>query len=194
MIELDNTIFSEDIFDKQFVCNLDACKGACCVEGDGGAPVAENEVAILEDIYTKVKPFLRPEGIVAIAQQGTSTTDWDGEKVTPLVNGKECAYVVFDEKGITKCGIEKAYEAGAVDFKKPISCHLYPIRITKYRDFDALNYHKWEICRAACALGESLKVPVFAFLKEPLIRHYGAEWYQELEEIYAAYTAQKGVK
>lgn len=186
MIELGKTIISQDIFEKVFVCNLSACKGACCIEGDGGAPVTQDEIKILEEIYPKVEPYLRPEGIAAIKKQGTSVQDWDGEMVTPLVNGKECAYVIFDEKGITKCGIEKAYEDGVVDFKKPISCHLYPIRVTHYRDFDALNYHKWNICSPACTLGAELKVPVYRFLKDALIRKYGEDWYAEVEQIYSA--------
>jgi hypothetical protein len=186
MIELGKTIISQDIFEKDFVCNLGACKGACCIEGDGGAPVTQEEIKILEEIYPKVEPYLRPEGIAAIKKQGTSVQDWDGEMVTPLVNGKECAYVIFDEKGITKCGIEKAYEDGVVDFKKPISCHLYPIRVTHYRDFDALNYHKWDICSPACTLGAELKVPVYRFLKDALIRKYGEDWYAEVEQVYSA--------
>ncbi len=183
MIELGKTIISQDLLEKDFVCNLSACKGACCVEGDAGAPLEKEEVEILAEIYPKVKPFMRPEGIEAIEKQGTAIKDWDGEMVTPLVNGKECAYVIFDEKGITKCGIEKAYENGVVDFKKPISCHLYPIRITYYRDFDALNYHKWDICSPACTLGAELKVPVYRFLKDALIRKYGEDWYTEIEAI-----------
>ena len=183
MIEHGKTIISQDIFEKDFVCNLSACKGACCVEGDAGAPLEKDEVGILAEIYPKVKPFLRKEGIDAIAKQGTAIKDWDGEMVTPLVNGKECAYVIFDEKGITKCGIEKAYEAGEVDFKKPVSCHLYPVRITAYSRFDALNYHKWEICSPACDLGKELQVPVYKFVKDALVRNYGEEWYAELEEI-----------
>jgi hypothetical protein len=161
------------------------------VEGDSGAPVEEAEAKILEEIFLKVKPFLRPEGIKAIEEQGTSVTDWDGELVTPLVKGKECAYVIFDEKGITKCGIEKAWEAGAVDFQKPVSCHLYPVRITPYRDFDAVNYHKWNICSPACTLGKELEVPVYKFLEAPLIRKYGAEWYGELEGVADALKKQK---
>ncbi len=183
MIELGKTIISQDLLEKDFVCNLSACKGACCVEGDAGAPLENEEVEILAEIYPKVKPFLRPEGIEAIEKQGTAIKDWDGEMVTPLVNGKECAYVIFDEKGITKCGIEKAQEAGEVDFKKPVSCHLYPVRITAYSRFDALNYHKWEICSPACALGKELQVPVYKFLKDALVRKYGEDWYAELEEV-----------
>jgi hypothetical protein len=183
MIEHGKTIISQDLLEKDFVCNLSACKGACCIEGDAGAPLEEEEVQLLKDIYPKVKPFLREEGVKAIEAQGTSVKDWDGEMVTPLVNGKECAYVIFDANGITKCGIEKAHEAGEVDFKKPVSCHLYPIRVTKYSRFDALNYHKWEICSPACTLGKELEVPVYKFVKDALVRKYGEEWYAELEQI-----------
>ena len=135
---------------------------------------------ILEEIFSDIKPFLRPEGIKAIEEQGTYVKDDDGDWVTPLVDGAECAYVVFDEKGITKCGIEKAHEAGATDFQKPISCHLYPIRVDKYKAFTAVNYHKWDICSDACTLGQELNVTVAEFLKEPLIKKFGQEWYDQL--------------
>ena len=139
------------------------------------------ETEILDRIFPQVKPYLRPEGIKALEEQGTWTIDPnDGDFVTPMVNGEECAYVIFDEKGITKCGIEKAYEDGAVDWHKPISCHLYPIRVTEYSTFTALNYHEWEICNPACELGKELKVPVYKFLKTPLIRKYGEQFYETL--------------
>ena len=170
MIQIDDKLISEDIFSEEFVCNLSKCKGICCVEGDAGAPLDKNETEILERIYPKIKSYLRPEGIAAIEEQGTHVTDIDGDLVTPLVNGGECAYVIFDEKGITKCGIEKAYEDGVVDWQKPISCHLYPIRITEYRNFSAINYHEWDVCSDACTLGKELQVPVYKFLKTPLIR------------------------
>ena len=183
MIQIDNKLISEDIFSEEFVCNLSKCKGACCVEGDVGAPLDRDETRILEDIFEKVKPYLRPEGVKAIEQQGTWTADpMDGDFVTPMVDGAECAYVIFDEKGITKCGIEKAYEDGAVDWQKPISCHLYPIRVNEYSTFTALNYHEWPICNDACTLGKELQVPIYKFLKTPLIRKYGEDFYQVLTE------------
>lgn len=142
MFQIGKTIVSDELIEKDFVCNLSACKGACCIDGDAGAPVEEDEVQILEDIYEKVKPFLRPEGIAAIEEQGTSiVSDW-GELETPLINGGACAYVTFTESGVASCGIEDAYNAGVVDFKKPISCHLYPARIKKYSSFSAVNYHR----------------------------------------------------
>lgn len=181
MIQIDDKLISEDIFSEEFVCNLSKCKGACCVEGDVGAPLDKSETEILDRIYEQVKPYLRPEGIAAIEQQGKWEIDpRDNDYVTPMVEDKECAYVIFDEKGITKCGIEKAYEDGAVDWQKPISCHLYPIRVDEYRTFTALNYHKWDICSDACTLGRELQVPIYKFVKTPLIRKYGEEFYQTL--------------
>ncbi len=184
MISIGNALISEDLLEKAFVCDLTKCKGACCVEGDAGAPLEDDEVLKLEEIFEDVKPFLRPEGVKAIEEQGTSVKDpVDNDWVTPLVNGAECAYVIFDEKGVTKCGIEKAWEQGAVDWRKPVSCHLYPIRIDKYETYDAVNYHKWQICSPACDLGAQLKVPVYKFTKDALIRKYGPDWYEELEEV-----------
>lgn len=183
MFQIGKTIVSDELIEKDFVCNLSACKGACCIDGDAGAPVEEDEVQILEDIYEKVKPFLRPEGIASIEEQGTSiVSDW-GELETPLINGGACAYVTFTESGVASCGIEDAYNAGVVDFKKPISCHLYPARIKKYSSFSAVNYHRWDICDAACTLGAELQVPVYKFLKDALTRKFGEEWYTELEKV-----------
>ena len=182
MIQIDDKLISEDLFSEEFVCNLAKCKGICCVEGDAGAPLDEDETKILDEIYPKIKPYLRPEGIQAIEEQGTYTLDFEGDLVTPLVNNAECAYVIFDEKGYTKCAIEKAYEDGVIDWQKPISCHLYPIRITEYSNFSAINYHEWDICSDACTLGKELGVKVYQFLKKPLIRKYGEEVYQTLSE------------
>jgi hypothetical protein len=180
MIDIDNKLLSTDLFKKEFVCNLSACKGACCVEGNAGAPVDPEEAALMEEIYPKVKPYLTRAGIAAIEKQGT-TVEGIGELETPLIGGKECAYTTFDRDGTAKCGIEQAYNDGEVHWKKPISCHLYPIRITKYTDFEALNYDRWNICSPACSLGEELKVPVYKFLKDPLIRKYGPEFYEKVE-------------
>ena len=181
MIQIEDKLISEDLFTEQFVCNLSKCKGACCVEGDVGAPLDKNETLILESIFDKVKPYLRPEGVKALEEQGAWTLDPnDNDYVTPMIEGKECAYVIFDEKGVTKCGIEKANEDGAIDWQKPISCHLYPIRANQYSTFVALNYHEWEICNDDCILGKELQVPVYKFLKTPLIRKYGKEFYTTL--------------
>ena len=183
MFQLDNTIVSEGLIEKEFVCNLSACKGACCVKGEAGAPLEKEETVILEEVYPKIKHLLRQEGIDAIEEQGTWITSDFGELETPLVNHEERVYVVFDEKGVTKCGIEEAFNQKLIDFKKPISCHLYPVRVKKYSSFSAVNYHKWDICDDACELGKSLEVPVYSFVKEALTRKFGEEWYQNLEEV-----------
>jgi hypothetical protein len=187
MFQLGKAIVSEDIIEKDFVCNLQACKGICCIEGEAGAPVTEDEVKILKEIYPHVKPFLRPEGIAAIEQQGTHIKSDLGDLETPLVNGKECAYVTFNDKGIAGCGIEDAYNAGKTTFRKPISCHLYPVRIQDYSEFSAVNYHTWQICDDACTLGKELQVPVYKFLKEALIRKFGENWYLALEKVAQEY-------
>lgn len=181
MILVGQAVISDDIKENFFVCDLEKCKGACCVEGDAGAPLEDEETGVLDEIYPLIKDYLTEEGIEAIERQGTWVRDWDGEKVTPTIgdNGA-CAYALTDERGILKCGIEQAYLDGKIGYKKPISCHLYPIRVTQYDDFDALNYDRWDICSAACVLGSQLGVPVYKFLKEPLIRKYGEDWYAEL--------------
>ncbi len=183
MFQLGKTIVSEDVIKKDFVCNLAACKGECCVAGEAGAPVEEDEVAILKNIYPKVKPFLRKQGIAAIEEQGTHIETDLGELETPLVNGAECAYVTFTDAGVASCGIEDAYNAGEIDFRKPISCHLYPVRIQKYTEFAAVNYHRWPICDDACTLGKELQVPIYKFTKDALVRKFGEAWYQELEDV-----------
>ena len=181
LVEINDKIVSTQIFDKQFVCDLTACKGACCIEGDGGAPVTKEEVQIIEQNLEYIIPYMRPEGIAAIEQNGVVYHDEDFEPATTLVNGKECAFVYFDKSNTAKCAIEKAQRDGKIDFIKPISCHLYPIRTKQFAEYTALNYEKWDICEPACACGEKLDVPVFKFLKEPLIRAFGPEFYQELE-------------
>ncbi len=183
MFQLGKTIVSEEIIENDFVCNLNACKGACCVDGDAGAPLEESETEILVDIYAKVKPFLRPEGISVIEKEGAFVKGEDGEWETPLVKGSECAYVTFDDKNIAKCGIEEAYNEGKINWKKPVSCHLYPVRIREYTKLTAINYHKWQICDPACTLGEELKVPIYKFVKEALIRKFGKTWYEELDQV-----------
>lgn len=183
MFQLGKTIVSEDLIEEDFVCNLNACKGECCIAGEAGAPLEQEETEVLDRIYLEVKPFLRQEGIAAIEEQGTYITTEQKELETPLVKGKECAYVTFTKEGIASCGIEDAYNAGAVDFRKPISCHLYPVRVQQYSQFAAVNYHRWPICDDACSLGKELQVPVYQFTKAALIRKFGEDWYKELREI-----------
>lgn len=183
MFQLGKTIISEEIIQKEFVCNLSSCKGACCVEGEAGAPLEKEETVKLQEIYAKVKPYLRAEGVEAIEEQGAYITTDFGDLETPLVDGAECAYVIFDDNKTALCGIEEAYNKGHIDFKKPISCHLYPVRIQKYSEFSAVNYHRWEICDDACALGKELQVPVYKFVKDALVRKFGEQWYKDLEEV-----------
>lgn len=183
IVEIDDKLISTEIFERKFVCDLTACKGACCVEGDNGAPLTLEEVDILEEIYDAVKPFMREEGIAAVEKTGVFYMDEWNEPATTLVDNQECAFVYFDEKGITKCAIEQAHLAGKVDWKKPISCHLYPIRVSKLTNNVALNYDEWNICKPACACGEQLNVPVYKFLKEPIIRAFGEEFYYDMEKV-----------
>jgi len=181
MLAIGETLVSEELIEKKFVCDLNACKGGCCVKGDYGAPLEDDELPALDRIYKDVEPYLSEDGKKAIANQGKYLLYEQKEWVTPLIKGRECAYTVF-ENGIAKCGIEKAYFDGKTDFRKPVSCHLYPVRINKMKNsLEAVNYDKWSICKPACKLGDSLKVPLYKFLKDSLIRKYGEEWYQELE-------------
>jgi hypothetical protein len=189
MLEIDNCIVSLDIIEKSFLCDLEKCKGACCIHGDSGAPLEDSETTILEEIFPIVKKYMREEGVKAIEKQGTHIIDSDGDKVTPLINGEECAYVIFDGE-IAKCAIEKAWEEKEIDFQKPVSCHLYPIRITKYTKFDALNYHTWDICKCAVKLGKKENLPMYIFLDTPLIRKYGSDWYQQLTVVANEYIKQ----
>jgi hypothetical protein len=182
MIIVGDTLVSEEIFEKKFVCDLQACKGACCVEGESGAPLEEDELSSLEEVYEIVKPYLRPEGIQALEEKDLYEVDSDGDYVTTLVGDHGvCAYAFFDQHGIAKCALEQAYLDGKTNWKKPISCHLYPIRLAQLPDYVAVNYHHWPICQPACECGSKLEVPVYKFLKEPLIRRFGESWYQELE-------------
>ena len=191
LIEVKDKIVSTQIFDKKFVCDLNACKGACCIEGNSGAPLTLDEIDLLEDNIEKIKPFMRPEGIEEVDANGVFYMDEDNEAVTTLVNGGECAFVYFDENNITKCGIEQAYNSGKIDFNKPISCHLYPIREKQFNDFRALTYDVWPICAPACACGDKLDVPVYRFLKGPIIRAYGEDFFEALEEVDKGLKASK---
>lgn len=184
MIIVQDKLVSDDVVEQKFICNLSACKGACCWEGDFGAPLEKDELAILESIQEKVRPFLSPAGIAALEAQGPYVWfEGMNENGTTLIDGGPCAYMTYDALGVAQCGIEMAWKAGAVDFQKPISCHLYPIRVSKYEHFNSevLNYDRWDICSAACSLGEKEQVPVYQFLKTALIRKYGQDFYDELD-------------
>jgi hypothetical protein len=181
LFEIDDKIISTEIFTKKFVCDLNACKGACCVNGDPGAPITFEEIDLLEEDLDQIKPYMREEGIAAVEETGVFYMDIENEPVTTLVNGHECAFVFFDEKGITKCAIEETYNQGKTTFKKPVSCHLYPIRVMNFHEKKALTYNEWDICAPACACGDKLGVPAYKFLKEPIIRAFGEEFYTELD-------------
>lgn len=181
MLQIDDTVVSLDLFDEQFVCDLNSCKGICCIEGDDGAPLEEEEVKIIEELLPVIWDDLTEVSREVIRKQGVSYIDSDGEPVTSIVNGAECVFTYTDENGMCKCAIEKAYREGKTSFYKPISCHLYPVRLQKYNDFLAVNYHRWSVCNCARRLGANLKVPVYKFLKEPLVRRFGVEWYEQVE-------------
>lgn len=183
MIAHGNALLSEDLFEKHFVCHLDKCKGACCVKGDRGAPLELKEVEIIQHILPQVLPLLEQNYQDLITQKGFYETDDDGELVTKCLPTGECCFVIYD-KGIASCGIEKAFLDKKIDFPKPVSCHLYPIRAAKYGEYTVLNYHKWEICSDACILGEELKVPVYEFVDAALRRKMGSEWTDSLKQVY----------
>ncbi|MGD2035061.1 MAG: DUF3109 family protein, partial [Bacteroidales bacterium] len=182
MLQIKDTLISQDIIEQNFCCDLTKCHGACCVKGDAGAPLLEEETDILSGIIEKIKPYLSEGGIKSIERQGTHVIDSENETVTPLIDGKECAYVVF-ENGIARCGIEKAWSDGAVKFRKPVSCHLYPVRIRKYERFIAVNYDQWDICGPARKKGDTVKLPVIEFVKDALIRRFGKDWYLSLKKL-----------
>ncbi|MCH2229468.1 MAG: DUF3109 family protein [Crocinitomicaceae bacterium] len=191
LIEIEDKVVSTQIFERKFVCDLNACKGACCIEGDSGAPLTFEEISILEDDLESIKPYMRPEGVAAVEKTGVFYMDQENDAVTTLINEKECAFVYLDDVGITKCSIEQAYKDGKTEFKKPISCHLYPIRVKEFQDFTALNYSSWDICSPACACGDELNVPVYKFLKEPLIRAFGQVFFDELLTVDSELKNQK---
>jgi hypothetical protein len=194
MFVVQGKLIAEDVVKEAFVCDLHACKGACCWEGDYGAPLEKEELEVLESIQDVLQPYLSDKGKAAIKAQGAYVYEDEAEEyATPLVDNGPCAYMVYDKAGIAKCGIEQAWKDGKIDFKKPISCHLYPIRIrtNDLVEFESLNYDRWEICSAACTLGQQLQMPVYRFLKDALIRKYGESFYEELEALAKSQTGEK---
>ena len=181
MIEIEDTIVSLDIVEDYFLCDLARCKGACCVEGDSGAPLEKEELAKLEAVLPEVWNDLSPKAQEIIKRQGVAYIDTEGDIVTSIVDGKDCVFTCYDAEGTCKCAIEKAYREGRVDFYKPVSCHLYPIRVTQYRDFRAVNYHHWSVCKPAMIIEKKENLRIYKFLKEPLIRKFGESWYQALD-------------
>ncbi len=180
MLQIDDTIISLDVIESQFICDLCKCKGQCCVDGESGAPLEKDENDKINEILPVIWDELSPEAKALIEVQGISYKDYDGELVTSIIKGEECVFTYFDEDGVCKCVIDKAYREGRITVPKPISCHLYPIRLQKYPNFTAVNYHKWSVCKPAVELGEREGVELYKFLKEPLIRKFGEKWYNEL--------------
>ncbi len=193
MIIIEEVLIAEEVVTEQFMCNLQACKGACCWEGDSGAPLEKEELETLKQIHEKVKPFLRPEGREALERQGPYVYFEEAREYgTTLVNNGACAYMTYDGNGVAQCGIEETYNAGLINFKKPLSCHLYPIRIKQnpQSGLAFMEYDRWDICSAACSKGAEEKIPVYRFVKDGLIRKYGEEFYEALEGA-SAYRKEK---
>ena len=192
MLQIQNALVSLDVIEKFFVCNLDKCLGECCIEGDAGAPITEQEYAQLKEILPEVYADLLPAARQRIDEAGVAYVDEEGDLVTQIVEGRNCVFTCYGEGGMCMCAIEKAYREGRIDFYKPISCHLYPLRLTDYPSFTAVNYHSWKICKAAEVLGRAKGVRVYQFLKEPLIRRFGKERYDELALACEAYLEEYG--
>lgn len=182
MIQIQHTVISEDIFEEKFICDLCKCKGQCCVDGESGAPITKEEYTEINEILPEIWDDLSPKAQELINEQGIAYTDYDGELVTSIIKGEECVFTFFDENGVCKCAIDNAYREGRISVQKPISCHLYPIRLKEYVEFTALNYNRWSICEPAVDLGRKNGVPLYRFLKEPLIRKFGEDWYNEVCE------------
>ncbi len=179
MLQIGDKIVGFDILRKKFVCDVEKCKGACCVQGDSGAPLEDDEVDIIKEILPDVKPFMLKEGIEAIENNSHYYIDSDGDKVTMLIDGKACAFAIY-ENGIARCSIEKAWMAGKISFQKPVSCHLYPVRVKKYSKFTAVNYDRWELCKPALKKGAAEDVPLYVFVNDALKRKFGDEFAKEI--------------
>ena len=190
MLEIGNTLISLDLIERFFCCNLDACHGECCIEGEAGAPISKEEYNKLKEILPIVWDDLLPAAKEVINESGVGYIDSDGDLVTSIVDGKNCVFTCYGEGGMCYCAIEKAYREGRTDFYKPISCHLYPVRLPEYPDFTAINYHRWKICKAAEVLGRKEGIRLYQFLKDPLIRRFGKDWYDELVTACEAYLEQ----
>lgn len=186
MIVIDKILISDDVIEEQFVCDLHKCKGGCCEDGDAGAPLAHEELDRIAEVFETVKPLLTKEGLEEINRKGLYRYDKDFGWVTPTVDGKICAYGFRDKKGIILCAFEEAKNRGLTNWKKPVSCHLYPIKIkaSRYNEHTYMNYEPREsLCSPGCALGAQLRMPVYKFLKEALVRTYGEKFYQTLDQI-----------
>lgn len=192
MLQIQNTLVSLDLAERFFCCDLDSCLGECCIEGDAGAPITEEEKKRLEEILPVVWDDLLPAARREIEENGVAYTDEEGDLVTSIVDGRNCVFTTFGEGGMCHCAIEKACRAGKTDFLKPASCHLYPVRLTEYPSFTAVNYHRWKICKCACTLGRKEGVRLYEFMRGPLTERFGAEWYDELKQACEAYLEEYG--
>jgi hypothetical protein len=192
MLQIKDTLISLDLFDQMFCCDLQHCRGICCIEGDSGAPLEMEEIAELENVLPVIWDDLSSRAKEVIEKQGVAYADIEGEMVTSIVNGKDCVFTCYGEDGICYCAVEKAWREGKISFMKPISCHLYPIRTKQYPEYTAVNYQQWSICTGARILGKKTGTPLYKYLKEPLIRKFGQEWYDEL--LIAAEMLEEGMK
>lgn len=181
MLQIKDTLVSLDLIERFFVCDLDACLGACCIEGDSGAPLAPGEDGRIEAVLDRVQDLLLPRALRTIRDEGVSTIDPDGDLVTSIVDGRDCVFTCYAAGGKCLCALEAAHRRGDIEDVKPISCRLYPVRLKEYDGFTAVNMHRWKICRPAETLGRKLGIRAYRFLKEPLIRRFGQDWYDELE-------------
>jgi hypothetical protein len=194
MLQIKDTLVSLDLAEQFFCCDLDACLGQCCIEGDAGAPITLQEKEQIERILPEIIDDMIPAGRREVEANGVAYIDEEGDLVTTIVDGRNCAFTCYGPGGLCQCAIEKACRQGRIDFLKPASCHLYPLRLTQYPTFTAVNYHRWKICRPAEALGRKLGLRLYQFLKEPLIKRFGQEWYDELCLACEAYLAEYGSK
>ncbi len=192
MLQIQDTIVSLDIVERFFLCDLDACLGECCIDGDAGAPITEEEYAKIKDILPLVWDDLLPRAKDEINENGIGYIDEEGDLVTQIIDGKNCVFTCYGENGMCLCAFEKAYREGRIDFYKPISCHLYPLRLREYPGFTAVSYHRWKICKTAEVLGRARGVRLYRFLREPLVRRFGQEWYDELEKACELYLKEYG--
>lgn len=192
MLQIQDTLVTLDIVERFFICNLDRCHGECCIEGDAGAPITKQEYDKLKEILPEIWNDLMPQAQEVIKTEGVGYIDEEGDLVTQIIDGKNCVFTCYAENGMCQCAIERAYRQGRIDFYKPISCHLYPLRLQQFAQFTAVNFHRWKICKAAEVLGRQHGVRLYQFLKEPLIRRFGEEWYAELEQACQLYLRQYG--
>lgn len=191
MVEIEDKIISDELFEKKFVCDLQKCKGGCCVEGDSGAPLKSKEIKEIAKNLSIIKSEMSTKGLNAIKNNDFHNVDSDGDKVTKLVDGKECVFVVFDKNNIAKCSIESAFRKKKINFNKPISCHLYPVRVKKYDSFTAINVDSWHVCKPACECGTKLNVPVFKFLKDAIVRSWDLDFFHHLDSVYHEFFNKK---